>query len=549
MFLGNKKKNKAQQQSRIDQLEKEIEMLKALQIHAKKDIIRDSLFIQKVFEISGLGYWIKPMHESVIALSEKAQEILDVRDSNIISYKGFLDRIHPDDVSFVEKGINSLIRENQSVEFECRFLAEKEAKEIRYCLGKATRITNADLNQVFIIGIIMDNASLEKVRRELIKANERAEETERLKNTLLTNISYEIRTPMNAIIGFSELLNIGKLDFEKRKDYARTIRNQGNMLLKFIDDITELIKFESGQVKIAKTKCNLNILLKEIQVIANRQKKAWNKEALDIKLELPDKNGLVVFTDPGRLQQVISNLINNSIKFTEKGFVEFGYRMPADEKIEFYVKDTGIGLSKEQQKNIFNRFAEEERVTRKYESSGLGLTLSKHLVRLLGGKIWVESESGKGAVFQFSIPYELTPYDYHDYSSVVEEHLPEYIWKDKVILIVEDDEVNFRFLEAILQNSEAQILHAVNGYQAVELCRSINKIDLVLMDIKMPEMDGFEATRQIRQFNKKIPVIAQTAYILEIDKEKCFAVGCNECLTKPIDIKEFLDTVNVFLKE
>ncbi len=549
MFLGNKKKISARQQSKIEQLEKEIEKLKAAQVKTKKDLPGDSYFVQKVIELSGLGYWIKPLHESFILLSDKALEILNVKDSPSLALQDFLACFHPDDITALEKGMNSLLRNNQTFSVECRIQPGKDSRETRYCLCKITRIERTGPDNIYYLGILIDNAGLEKARKELAKANDRIEEVERLKNTLLTNISHEIRTPMNSIIGFSELLNIGKLDFEKRREYAQTIRNQGNMLLKFIDDITELIKFEAGRIKITKTKCNLNVLLKEILVIANQQKKAWNKEILEIRLELPDKKGLIVYTDPGRLQQVISNLIHNSIKFTEKGFIEFGHRMPADEKIEFYVKDTGIGLSKEQQKNVFNRFAAEETAAGKYEGSGLGLALSKHLVKLLGGKIWVESEPGKGATFQFSIPYEQTPYDYHDYSSVVNEHFPEYKWKDKVILVVEDDEVNFRFLEAILQDSDAQILHAANGYQAVQLCQSINKIDLVLMDIKMPEMDGFEATRQIRQFNKKIPIIAQTAYILEIDKEKCFSVGCNDCITKPIDIKDFLDIVNGFLKE
>ena len=245
----------------------------------------------------------------------------------------------------------------------------------------------------------------------------------------------------------------------------------------------------------------------------------------------------------------MANLISNSIKFTEKGFIEFGHLIPSDGKIEFFVRDTGVGLSKDEQKNIFSRFADEEMDIKKYEGSGLGLTLSKHLVKLLGGRIWVESEPGKGSVFRFTIPYEQIPADHHESFSADEEEYPRFKWKDRVILIVEDDEVNFRFLEAILDDSEAQILHASNGFQAVELCRSISKIDLVLMDIKMPEMDGLEATRQIRQFNKKIPVIAQTAFIMEIDPDKCLAVGCNAVIGKPIEIKEFLEKINDFLRE
>ncbi|MBN1415379.1 MAG: response regulator [Bacteroidales bacterium] len=550
MFLRNKKKHTVQQKNKIEQLENEIDRLNELLSCSEKDINQDLNIIRQVFDISGLGYWTKSLHEPLLTLSKKAQEILNIKDKNTITCEQFLDCVHPDDVSLVESQINSLAKDTRSVEIEYRLLIiENDTREIRYCSTKAIRTIKPDVNQSIIIGIIYNNIDIEKTRREVSKAIERAEEAERSKNTMLSNISHEIRTPMNAIIGFSELLNIGNLDFEKRKDYVKTIRNQGILLLKFIDDITELIKFESGNVKIAKTKCDLNMLLKEIQVNANQQKKALNKEALEIKLMTPDKKNLIIYTDSGRLQQVISNLINNSIKFTEKGYIEFGHKMPSEGKIEFYVKDTGIGLSKEQQKNIFNRFAEEEIVKRKYEGSGLGLTLCKHLIKLLGGKIWVESESGKGAVFQFTIQHEETPRDFHDYSSVEEEHLPSYKWKDKVILIVEDDEVNFRFLEAILHESDVQILHAVNGFQAVELCKTINKIDLILMDIKMPEMNGFEATRLIREFNKKIPIIAQTAFILEIDMDKCFSLGCNECITKPIDIKEFLEKVNDFLKE
>jgi signal transduction histidine kinase/CheY-like chemotaxis protein len=407
---------------------------------------------------------------------------------------------------------------------------EKEIALLKESLAKA----NSDSSEKILI---------------LQKTIEKRDETERLKKILLTNISREIRTPINAIIGFAELLNIGKLDFDKRRHYVKTIRNQGTLLLKFIDDIAELIKLESGEIMIARSKCNLNMLMKEILMYTGQHKKALNKEYLEIKLMLPDKSGLVVSTDPGRLQQVMANLISNSLKFTEKGFIEFGYLLPLEGKIEFYVKDTGVGLTKDQQKNIFSHFTEEETDVKNYESTGLGLILSKHLVRLLGGKIWVESEPGKGSVFHFTVPFEQALPDQHEYVSLEEEEYPKYEWKDKVILVVEDDEVNFRFLEALLQDSEAQILHAVNGIQAVELCRSISQIDLVLMDIKMPDMDGLEATRLIRQFNKKMPVIAQSAFFQEIDPEKCRAAGCNDCISKPIDIREFLMKINRYLKE
>ena len=185
----------------------------------------------------------------------------------------------------------------------------------------------------------------------------------------------------------------------------------------------------------------------------------------------------------------------------------------------------------------------------KSDGSGLGLTIAKNLIRLMGGKIWVESELGQGSTFFFTIPYEEVPESYHVMAPEEEFVMPSYTWKDKVILIAEDDEINFKFLEAVLQDTSAQVLHARNGNEAVELCRTINKIDLVLMDIKMPEMDGLEATRQIRQFNRKVPIIAQTAFVLEEELKKCGETGCNDYITKPIEIKAFFEKVDGFLKE
>jgi two-component system sensor histidine kinase/response regulator len=316
-----------------------------------------------------------------------------------------------------------------------------------------------------------------------------------------------------------------------------------------IDDLVELTKIESGKITIRKSPCNIDLLLSELQVVFNQYKVLQNKEHLDIRVSYPDSRGLILFTDPGRLQQLISHLINNSIKYTEKGWMEIGYRLVSEQRIEFFVKDTGIGLSRDLQKRIFGRVAEEEFLPGKPEVPGLGLTISKNLIKLLGGKMWVESELGQGSTFYFTIPFEEVPETYHQLASEEEFVIPSYTWKDKVILVVEDDEVNFKFIEAVLQDTAVNILHARNGIQAVELCKSISKIDLVLMDIKMPEMNGFQATRIIREFNRKIPIIAQTAFVPETELNKCLEAGCNDHIAKPIEIKEFFEKVDRFLKE
>lgn len=509
--------------------------------------------LSKLLEINSLGIWIMDPAAEMIWLSSLAREILGIKGNSGMTREAFRMMVIPEDRPEFEKAMNDLRPGCKPAELEFKIArSEGEGREFRLISMQVAYLDVIDQKGVTVqlmAGSLRDITRQEKARKDLIKAKEKAEESERYKSILLTNISHEIRTPMNSIIGFSELLNIGNLAYEKRVEYVRTIRNQGVYLLKMIDDVVELTKMESGKITIRKSPCNIDLLLNEILVIFNQYKETQGKEHLDIRISYPPQRGMIIYTDPGRLQQLISNLINNSIKYTEKGYIEIGYRPGSEQKIEFYVKDTGIGLSRDLQKRILGKPAEEESLTGKTEGSGLGLTLSKNLIRLLGGKIWVESELGQGSTFFFTIPLEEVPETFHQMAPEEEFVIPSYTWKDKVILIVEDDEVNFKFLEAVLQDTAVTILHARNGLQAVELCKSISKIDLVLMDIKMPEMDGFQATRLIREFNHKVPIIAQTAFVLENELNKCLDAGCNDQITKPIDIKEFFEKMDGYLRE
>jgi signal transduction histidine kinase/CheY-like chemotaxis protein len=554
MILGNKKKVIAELKQKLADLEAENKYIRNIIDNAGID---DSPFtslpvLSKIIDINKIGYWIKDKKSNDLWLSQTALEILGFKSDKTITWETFKNTILPEDRLIFEKVVNELQPGSKSVELELKIArSEGDSREFRLILLQITFYTLQQVNteKIVLIGSMKDITRQDKLKRDLIKAKEKAEDSEKLKNTLLTNISHEIRTPMNSIIGFSELLQIGNLTYDQRQEYVNTIKTQGLRLLKMIDDVVELIKIETGKITIRKSPCNIDLLLNELVVVFNQYKVSQNKENLEIKINYPEKRGVIIFTDSGRLQQVISHLINNSIKFTEKGYVEIGYRPTSEQRIEFYVKDTGIGLSRDLQKNIFSRFAEEETPPGKLEGPGLGLTISKNLVKLLGGKIWVDSEPGHGSTFYFTVPYEEVPETYHRMALEEELEIPSYKWKDKVILIVEDDEVNVKFLEAVLQDTTVQILHASNGVQAVELCKSISKIDLVLMDIKMPEMDGFEATRQIRTFNDKVPIIAQTAFISESYLEKCREAGCNDQITKPIEIKTFLEKVDGFLKE
>lgn len=555
MVLGSRKREITLLKQKNAELEAENERLSKILHNAgiQDDIHFNLPVLSRIVELNSIGICIKKVKSEDFWLSSLAREILGWKSDVSISWEMYRSLILPEDRPAFDKALHEIQPGCKPIELEFKIArSEGDGREFRLILMHICCIEEMAENRPpapLIIASLRDITRQEKARRDLIKARDKADESERFKNVLLSNISHEIRTPMNSIIGFSELLRIGNLAFEKRLEYVKTIKNQGIQLLKMIDDMVELTRMESGKITIRKSPCNIDLLINEILTVFNRHKIIENKEHLEIRAVYPPHRGTVIYTDPGRLQQLISNLIHNSIKYTEKGWIEIGYKPVSEQRIEFHVRDTGIGLSRDLQKRIFGRFPEDETFTGKSESSGLGLTISKNLVRLLGGKIWVESEVGMGSTFYFNLPFEGVPDTYHHMAPEEEFVIPSYNWKDKVILVVEDDEVNFKFLEAVLQDTAATILHASNGLQAVELCKSINKIDLVLMDIKMPEMDGFQATRLIREFNKKVPIIAQTAYVMENEWDKCFEVGCNDQITKPIEIKEFFEKVDRFLKD
>ena len=267
-------------------------------------------------------------------------------------------------------------------------------------------------------------------------------------------------------------------------------------------------------------------------------------------MKLPlEQNIITINTDPGRLQQVLHYLLDNAIKYTEKGYIQFGYELKDNKNLLFFVKDTGIGITKEAQKHLFNRFKQKEEAYDKHTTNkGLGLTIARSIVELLGGKIYVESTPSVGTCFSFTLP--LNKIEKHTPQVVTENKLLTNInWRNKIILIAEDDEVNYHFLEAVFADTQAQLIHVNNGSQAIEICRTIAKIDIILMDIKMPEKSGYEAIQEIKKFRKDIPIIVQTAYTQKEDKAKYQAAGCDDYISKPIDIELLIGKMGEFLNE
>lgn len=394
--------------------------------------------------------------------------------------------------------------------------------------------------------IYRDISEQKEFEQQLYDSKTKAEESDRLKTSFLTNLSHEIRTPLNAIIGFSTLLETKEVSKEDQKEYLRILAKSGRLLLEIIDNIIDISKIESSTLTVNKTSGNLNTLLDELLVNFTEFKYNMNYNKIDLNLykECTDSE-LLIFTDFKRIKQVISNLLDNAFKFTEKGKIEFGYHIK-EHNIICYVKDTGIGINNDELHFIFDRFRQvDESTTRKYGGTGIGLALCKSLVELLGGKLWVESKKGEGSQFYFSIPYD---------TNTTLQKLKKQVnisnnidWSSKKILIAEDVETNYKLLFTFLSKTNVKIFWAQNGKEVVDMVEESPDYDLILMDINMPIMNGHEALKILIEKNYKIPVIAQTAYATDEQRNEILELGYNDYILKPITFQSLLQKLLKFL--
>lgn len=420
-------------------------------------------------------------------------------------------------------------------------------------------------NGKFFTDIIRDITERKHSEQLLIKSKEKAEEIAYLKSVFLANMSHEIRTPMNGVLGFAGLLKNHDLTDKERQEYIRIIEKSGKQMLNIINDIISISKIEAGKLKLTFSKTNINKQIEYIYTFFKPEVEQKNILLLK-KTPLPDKE-ILIETDKEKLIAILTNLVKNAINFTTKGYVELGYSIKNGEKsnnpieLEFFVRDTGVGIPDEQKEIIFERFRQGSKlVIRNNEGAGLGLSISKAYVEMLGGKIWVESQTadhltGKsgGSVFYFTLPYtEITKEKYTHIKTethVTGENLKYANVHGLKILIVEDDMISKMLLIEKIRNLNCEILIAETGLEAIEICRKNPDIDLILMDIQMPDMDGYEATRQIRSFNKDVVIFAQTAYTLSTESEIAFAAGCNEYISKPIDNKIFTEYILKYFRK
>lgn len=400
-----------------------------------------------------------------------------------------------------------------------------------------------DLNEITnYIKISEDVTEKKRIYEEIIFAKQKAEESEKLKTAFLQNMSHEIRTPLNGVIGFSNLLAKKELSKTEIFEYSSIIQVSAQRLLEIVNNILDISKIETGQINLSYSEFSVNTLIKNIYSIFSLTAREKGVE-LNYSVALDD-NLSMINSDETKIHQILSNLVNNALKFTKEGSIDFGYEVK-DDNLIFFVNDTGIGIPSDMQSKIFERFVQADMgLTRNFEGAGLGLSICRGLVQLLGGDIWLESELGKGSKFYFSVPFK----------QIIKQNVMEInnqekmeMISDKKILIVEDDFTSYLYLRVLLDELGVQTIYASDGSEALDIIDKNPDIALILMDIRMPKMNGLEATKIIKASHPELPIIAQTAYAYSEEKANVLQLGCDDYLSKPIDRNLLYKTIKKYL--
>ena len=469
------------------------------------------------------------------------------KDYNFFELFSINDLIKTEFLRLYHDFINS---DERNFEGEISRIKESARSTIKF---KAKKISRADQAGEIILLELEDLGNNQTARSESYPSRMKTIEKDGLEQTFLASISHEIRTPMHAIVGFSELLLNGNYPYQERQEYLELIRQSSNDLLNMIEDIVDMSKMESRQIKINYKECHpfrmMNSLYPEYQEALRRAGKE-NEIQLILSVTRQDR-AFHFFTDYERLRQVISNLMSNAIKFTTRGYIEYGFKQIRNDQILFFVRDSGPGIPDDQKIKVFDRFYQGGGHQNKFSrGTGLGLAICKHIIQLLGGSIWVESFTDEGSCFYFQIP--LTEASLNDGKEVLSSNdvghsYPD--WNDKHILVAEDDEINFLYIQEILKRCGAKVKMAKNGIEAINIVEIEPQIDLVLMDIKMPEIDGLEAARCIRKISPGIPIIALTAFAMEGDRSMCLESGCIDYIAKPIEKVKLLKIMDRYIHQ
>jgi len=497
-----------------------------------------------------LKLMIKNSNDAFVLVNEKGEQFY-VSDISIAETGYSMEEligpvvnvIHPDDVNMLLETLNELIQNPEKV-IKVQYRHKlKQGGYIWYESKAQNFLSNPHINAIIVNVRNIDFIKNNEI--ELIKAKNKAEESDRLKSSFLANMSHEIRTPMNGILGFASILKKEGLNKKVQDEYIELIEKSGNRMLSIINDIMDISKIESGLMDLYISETNIN---EQVDFVYHFFKPETESKGLKMtyQLGLPTAEAYIL-SDREKLFAILMNLVKNSVKYTHSGNIEIGYQLKGD-FIEFFVKDTGIGIETSKQEAIFDRFVQIEIEDRHiYQGAGLGLSIAKAYIEMLEGEIWVESEVGKGTTFYFTTPYrqqkkKSSIHHEFDYSKNNNKEI------EKLnILIADDDYVSQQILGLMLQDYSEKIHIANNGLEAVTIFKENPDINLILMDSQMPEMSGNEAVIEIRKHNKEVIIITQTAFAFRHENELSIKSGSNACLSKPINKDELLKTIQTFI--
>lgn len=504
------------------------------------------------------AFWLRSVDHKVVYANPACFKIVGSNLKDVFEdFEVYKSWIHPDDrEQIVKQREKNLKNQNIIHYYEHRVIRPDES--IRWLWIRTFPVFNSKGVLYRRAGIASDITEQKKLLSDLIIAKNKAEESDKLKSAFLANMSHEIRTPMNGILGFTELLKDENTSDEEKKEYLKIIDINGKQLLNLINDIIDVAKIEASQLQICKSLFDLNTLLKEIYRLFIEEQKRLKKQNITFSLKIPENYKPGIYTDIARLQQILNNLLSNAFKFTEFGSIQFGYEIIKNKKAEyfqFFVSDTGIGIDQNMQDLIFERFGQVQ--TKKFKNkhgTGLGLAISAGLIQLLEGKIWVEStpenlaEGVNGfTTFYFTIPIR-NDVNYVTLDQVETKEISTMkTLKNISVLVVEDDEDNLEYLRRLLITFGANAVSARSGEEAVELVKTNTNIKIVLMDIRLPDMNGFETTQLIKKLIPGLPVIATTAYAMYNDREICLENGCDDYIAKPLDKNILFEKINHYI--
>ncbi len=535
---------------------------------ATEKLAKSEKILLEAQKVAHLGHWQLDIVNNRLMWSDEVYRIFGLKPREIVAtYEAFLEKIHPDDRERVNQVYMDSLESKSQYEIEHRLLLG--SGEIKYVLENCNTRYDENGKPISSMGTVLDITQRKEIELELKKQNDeylalyeeykatneelyvakaKAEESDNLKTEFIHNMSHEIRTPMNGILGFTKILN-SKVTEEGQKYYLGLIQTSGKQLVRIIDDILEISRLGTRQEVVRNEEVCLNELCVELFSVFNIQAREKNISFFQ-RLELSNEKSHII-TDKMKLNKILTSLLENSFKFTAEGYVEFGYDIQKEKNesvLVLFVKDTGIGISQKNQLKVFKRFAQEnEQIAQNYGGLGLGLSLASENAALLGGEITIESEKNMGATFYVRLPYRSVDTDKINNSLLHKQ----FDYKDKsfTMLIVEDEEVNYLYLKTLLEisNLNVSVLWAKNGKEAVEMCTNMSEIDVVFMDIKMSVMNGYEATKIIKNIRPQLPVIAQTAYSTKEDESRAISAGCDDFIPKPIDEKILSSVLSLHL--